>query len=108
MTIFAKRKNDYQRNIPYFVDKTKEYLSQGLSRKEARKRLRNDSRVAGIDPMTIILIIKICLLVWDWFKNRKADPKTTEVPSILLEVSDDHFRDDSNSIDDDDDAIDAE
>lgn len=104
MTLFAKRKNDYQSNIPYFVEKTKEYLSQGLSRKEARRRLRSDSRVQsyGIDPMTIILIIKICLLVWDWFKNRKADPKTTEVPSILLEVSDDHFRDDSDFTDDDD------
>lgn len=99
---FAERKAQFQANVHYASDVLRVNLSQGMKPRKAAKAVRNDPRIAKLDPMTIMLIVKVLIMIAQWYFNRKQDPKTVSPPSFLFEVSDDHFRD-SESIDDSDD-----
>ena len=44
------------------------------------KLVKEDPRTVGIDPMLILLFIKLAMAVWDYFKNRKAS--VSEVAGI--------------------------
>jgi hypothetical protein len=49
---------------------------------EAKLLAEADCRVRGLDPATVILIIKLCIEIWIWWQSKNIDEPSV-VPSSL-------------------------
>ena len=101
MTPFLTRKQQFKDNIQTGVSLLRENLAKGMKPRKAAKAVKSNAQIAGLDPVTIMLIIKVLILIAQWYFNKKADPKTTPPPDFLLEINDDHFAGTDTDSDDD-------
>lgn len=65
-------------------------LALGGDNEAAEQLLRGHAGSAGIDPATIILLIKIALALWDWWNQRSVDDpgdRPMEGEPVFTEVS---------------------
>jgi len=78
MGIFKKKLNNKLKLLAVQVAR-EHFAAAGGNKVEFERLVRGDSRVAMIDPMLIILFIKIAYQVFEYFRNRPVNGASTAV-----------------------------
>ena len=84
MGIFKKKLNHKHKMLAVQVAR-EHYAASGGNKVEFGRLVQEDSRVKMIDPMLIILFIKIAYMVFEYFRNRPVT-STTSAPETDAEI----------------------
>ena len=78
MGIFKKKLNNKLKMLAVQVSR-EHFAASGGNKVEFERLVRDDSRVKMIDPMLIVLFIKVAWMVFEYFRNRPVNGTASTV-----------------------------
>ena len=80
MGIFKKKLNQRYKLLAVQVAR-EQFAASGGNKVEFERLFRGDSRVQAIDPMLIVLLLKVAWMVFEYFRNKPVNGTTAVAES---------------------------